>query len=292
MPGEFLKGFSKFFTNLTAQQRQELERAFNDMQNSLEMTSLDESIRLLKRKPDQRLPIPELTFAYASRGATIEWKALPDQRINFYECHVSTFSNFSAYTTIPTYGTVVVINGLSSTKYVRVRGVRRDGTVTPFSETGIIVPNTYDIRSHFSESFYIPITGTDTFIVAGGPGTDMEYSPINPNGVSMVWGFISAYGNPTTAIAGDAGVQASLWVTTTQADGDSTDEEYVRISFGEYFSSQNIGPIPVEHPDLGGTIAIRLEVKDITKNQIQGTRYGDSTEVVWAHLNSFELGTP
>jgi hypothetical protein len=292
MAGEFLKGFSKFFTNLTPAQRQEVERAFNDLQNSKEMTSLDESLRLLIRKPDQRLPIPVLDFVLAPRGATVTWAALPDQRINFYEADVSTFSNFASFTTIPTFGTQVVLNGLASTEYIRVRGVRRDGTTTPYSETGIISPNAFDIRSHSAEAFYIPIIGTAVQTVIGGPGTVLEYTPINPSGVSMVWGFLTAYGHPTTALSGNSSIKVSLMVTTTQADGGSIDEEYVRITLGEYFNSQNIGPIPVEHPDLGGTISIRLDVTDGTTTQLAGTRLVDATEVQWCHLNVLELGTP
>ena len=292
MAGEFLKGFSKFFTNMTASQRQELERAFNDMQNSKEMTSLDDSLRNLRRSPDQRLPIPVLDFTLANRGATITWAALPDQRVNFYEVDVSEVSNFAAFTTIPTFGTQVVLNGLNATKYVRVRGVRRNGTTTPYSETGTITPNAFDIKSHSAEAFYIPITGTTSHTVIGGPGTTLEYTPINPDGVSMVWGFLTAYGHPTCALAGSGAVKLSVMVTITQADGGSTDEEYVRITLGEYFNSMNIGPFPVEHPDLGGTVSIRIQVVDATVNQLGGTRSVDATEVQWCHLNVLELGTP
>lgn len=290
MAGESLKGFSKFFTNLTTAQRQELDRAFADMQNSKEMTSLDESLRLLKRKPDQRLPVPQLDVTLTARGGIVEWPALPDQRINFYEADVSTFANFASFTTIPTYGLSVIIDGLSATKYVRVRGVRRGGTTTPFSDTIVVAPTLFDIASHTAEAFYIGITGTASQTILGGVGTDLDYTPINPDGNSMVWGFVSAYADPAAAMFGNSPITASVMVRIVTAQGTVTDTEYLKLSFGEHFNSQNIGPFIVPHPDLGGTIAIRIDMQDTSVKEDLSARSQDSTQVQWCHLNVLEVG--
>ena len=291
MAGESLQGFSKFFTNLTKFQRQEIDRALADLQNSKEMTSLDTSVRLLKRNVDQSLPIPELTVRTAIRGASVEWKPLPDQRINFYEADISSISNFAAFTTVPTYGLQVVIDGLSSTKYVRVRGVRRDGTTTPFSETATISPDLYTIASHAAEAFYIPIEGTSANTILGGTGTDLAYTPINPDGNSMIWGFISAYADPAVAMFGNGSVNASVMVKTTSGSGTVTDTEAVRLTFGEGFNSQNIGPFITAHPDLGGTIEVRIDMIDSSTIESGAARHRDSTEVMWCHLNILEVGS-
>lgn len=291
MAGESLKGFSKFFTNLTKSQRQEIDRALSDLQNSKEMTSLDTSIRLLKRKPDQNLPIPQLTVTPTVNGATVDWDALPDQRITFYEADVSAFSNFASFTTIATFGIQVVIDGLTTTKYVRVRGVRRDGTTTPYSNQVAITPTLFQIKSHVAEAFYIPIIGTDDNTVIGGTGTDLEYTPTNPDGNSMVWGFIAAYADPVVALPGDQSIEASVMVTITQANGDSTDEEYVHLTFSEFYNSQNIGPFIVAHPDAGGTIAVRVTMKDTSVREDGSARAQDATIVNWCHLNVLELGS-
>ena len=291
MAGESLKGFSKFFTNLTQAQRQEIDRAFADMQNAKEMTSLDESIRLLKRKPDQRLPVPQLNVTLTARGGIVEWAALPDQRINFYEADVSTFANFASFTTIPTYGLSVIIDGLTATKHVRVRGIRRDGTTTPFSDTVVVSPTLFDIASHTAEAFYIAIEGTGGQTILGGAGTDLAYTPINPDGNSMVWGFVSAYGDPAAAMFGNSPITASVMVKITTAQGTVTDTEYLKLSFGEHFNSQNIGPFIVPHPDLGGTIAIRIDMKDTSVKEDLSARSQDSTQVQWCHLNVLEVGT-
>lgn len=291
MPGESIKGFSKFFTNLTPGQRQELDRIFSDLQNSKEITSLDESLRLLRRKVDQRLPIPILNVTSTIRGAIVEWPALSDQRINFYEVDISVVSNFASFNTVTTFGIQIVIDGLSETKFVRVRGVRRDGTTTPYSDPIAVAPVLFDIQSHTAEAFYIPIVGIEDTIIIGGAGSNLTYTPINPDGNSMVWGFISGYADPVSAMTGGGQVQAQVMVKITSRSGVVTDEEYQRLSFGEYFNSLNIGPFIVQHPDLDGTVEVRVEVSDISTTEAGTGRILDSTYINWCHINILEIGS-
>ena len=291
MPGEFLKGFAAFFTNLTISQRQELDRIFSDLQNAKELTSLDESLRLLKRKVDQRLPIPILDVTATVRGAIIEWAALPDQRITFYEIDVSVVSNFASFNTITTFGTQIVIDGLSQTKFVRVRGVRRDGTTTPYSDQTTVAPTLFDIQSHVAEAFYVRLTGVEGQTIIGGSGTALAYTPINPNGNSMVWGFISGYGDPVCALTGTQPIEAQVMVRITTASGTVTETEYQRLSFGEFFNSLSIGPFIVEHPDLDGTIEVRIDMFDTSTTEDETGRIQDSTIVNWCHLNILEIGS-
>ncbi len=291
MPGEFLKGFAAFFTNLSISQRQELDRIFSDIQNAKELTSLDESLRLLKRKVDQRLPIPVLVVTATVRGAIIEWEPLPDQRIIFYEIDVSVVSNFASFDTITTFSTQIIIDGLSQTKFVRVRGVRRDGTTTPYSDQTIVAPTLFDIQSHVAEAFYVPITGVDNQLILGGPGTTLAYTPINPNGNSMVWGFISGYGDPVCALTGTAEIEIKVVVKTTTASGSVTDVEQQRLSFGEFFNSLSIGPFIIAHPDLDGTIEVRVLMVDKSTTEAKTGRIQDSTSVTWCHLNILEIGS-
>ncbi len=291
MPGEFLRSFSKFFTNLKPAQRQELDRVFSDLQNSKELTSLDESLRLLKRKVDQRLPIPVLTSTETIRGVIIEWKPLGDQRITFYEINISTTSNFASFDTVTTFGLDFVLDGLSAATFVRIRGVRRDGTTSPYSEVITVTPTLFDIQSHTLEAFYIPITGTDIKTILGGSDTALAYTPINPNGNSMVWGFITGYADPVSALTGDQPVEARVMVKITTSGGTITDEEYQRLSFGEFFNSLNIGPFIVGHPDLGGTIEVRVEVIDTSVTEEGTGRILDSTYINWCHMNILEIGS-
>jgi hypothetical protein len=291
MAGEFLGSFSKFFTNLTKSQRQELDRAFADLQNMKEMTSLDESIRLLKRKPDQALPIPQLKYTESIRGAIIEWPALQDQRINFYEANVSTFSNFSTFTIITTFGTDLVLEGLQSAKYVRVRGVRRDGTTTPYSSTLTVTASLFEVKAYTAESFYTTLEVNTAHVLLGGVGTTLQYTPINADGNSMVWGFLSGYANPACAFFGNGKIQASVWVAIYNAGGALiSDTEYERVTFGEHYNSLNIGPFPISHPDPGATIAIRMVAWDLTTTETGGDRGKNPTMIEWCHLNVLEVG--
>jgi hypothetical protein len=293
MSGEFLSGFSKFFTNLTTAQRQELDRAFADIQNSKEMTSLDTSLRNLRRKPDQLLPIPQLVVTTSIRGATVEWIPLTDQRINFYEVDISTFSNFASKTLVTTFGVDIVIDGLLATKYVRVRGVRRDGTTTPYSETITVTPQAFSINARALQSFYIQLTGTSAHSVLGGADTVMEYTPINEDANSMCWGFFTAYGDPATAMMGRSEIVVSTYVTKTSHTGDVLSlEEAWRTTLGEGWNSLDIGPFVIAHPPIGGSIKIEVWGQDGTTDENGDPRIvGDNTLITWCHLNVFETGS-
>jgi hypothetical protein len=293
MAGEFLSGFSKFFTNLTKAQRQELDRAFADIQNAKEMTSFDTSLQNLRRKPDQLLPIPQLTVLSTTRGATVSWLALPDQRINFYEIDVSTFSNFASKTLITTFGLDIVLDGLLVTKFIRVRGVRRGGTTTPYSEVAVVTPESFSIKSHVLESFYTYLSGAVTNSILGGIGTTMEYEPINPDSNSMVWGFLTAYGDPGVAMKGQSEIIIAVYVTKRDYLGIVTStEEMWSMTLGEYWNSLSIGPFVVGHPELGGTITIEVFGVDATTDQHGDPRtVGDNTLIDWCHLNALEVGS-
>jgi hypothetical protein len=291
MSNEFIGTFAKFFTNLTKTQRFELERALSEAQNSKEITSLESSIRLLRRKVDQSLPIPQPVVREIIRGAVIEWEPLTDQRINFYEVDVSSSNIFATFDTFPTFGILTVLDGLTETKFVRVRGVRRDGTTTPYSQTVPVVPTLFGIESHTDEAFYVGITGTEPNTVVGGPGTDLEYTPINPNGNSKVWGFVSTYGDPAIGLFGLQKIVANVVVRVVDDEGFEISETIEwKVSIGEFYNSHGIGPFTVSHPELNQKLQIRLEVRDETTLADGTARTADSTEVLWAHLNAIELG--
>jgi len=287
---DFLRTFAKRFTNFTHSQQQEFERALLEMQDSKELSSLESSLSLLKRKVDQTLPIPVLTVRATIRGAVIEWDPLPDQRINFYEVDVSTTQNFSTFDTFPTFGIITVLDGLTATTFVRVRGIRKDGTTTPYSEKLGVTPSLFDITTHTQEDFYVNIIGTDPVVVLGG--SELDYTPINSNGNSMVWGFISLYADPAVGLFGIDQITGSVVVKVIDTDGISLVAEGTEWleTFGEFHNSFAIGPFILEHPLLGQSLNVRLEVQDTTTLNDGSARAADSTVVWWAHLNVLELG--
>lgn len=288
---DFLRQFTKFFTNLTPSQEKEFERAVLEIQDDKELTSLETSLSLLKRKVDQRLPIPQLSVNPTVRGGIVEWDPLPDQRISFYEIDVSTESNFSSFDTFTTFGVSTVIDGLTNSVFVRVRGVRRDGTTTPYSDSIIIAPTLFDITSHTAECFYVIITGTDPNTVMGGLGSTLDYTPINPNGNSMIWGQVSAYADPVIGLYGLDHITAQVIVRVKESDNTILSEStFWSETLGEFFNTLAIGPFTVPHPELDQKLEVRLEVRDKTTLADGSARSGNRTEVFWGHLNILEIG--
>jgi len=285
MPLKQINEFRSKFTNLTISQQEELQFAFKDLQDSLDTTSLTTSLELLKRRPDQDLPIPQVTSTPTIRGAILEWDPLPDQRVSFFEIDVADQNNFSSFVTTTTFGLSAIIDGLTFTKFARVRGIRKDETVTAYSETVQISPEAFEINTHTDEDFYVRIIGTDENTVLGGEGSFLEFTPINPEGQSMVWGMISTYADPAVAMYGIDSINARVYLRIIDTDGSVVSDEVIwKHSISEYFNTQAIGPFTINHPELNQSVELRVTVQDET-----GTA-ADNSQVQWVHLNVFELG--
>lgn len=273
------------FTNLTRGQQEELQIALKDLQDSLDTTSLTTSLELLKRRPDQNLPVPQVTSSPTVRGAILEWDPLPDQRVSFFEIDVADQSNFSSFVTTTTFGLSAVIDGLTSTKFARVRGIRKDETTTPYSDTVQISPKAFEVNTHTDEDFYIRIIGSDENTVLGGSGSSLEFTPINPEGQSMVWGSICMYSDPAVAMWGIDQINCKVYLRILDTDGSVVSESVVwKNSMSEFFNTYAIGPFTVNHPELNQTIQLRITVQDETQT------VADNSQVQWIHLNVFELG--
>lgn len=294
MPGNHLRNFAKYFTNLTPGQQREFELALKEIQDSADTSNISRSVDLLKRTPDQGLPIPQPEIVEGVRGGIVRWPALQDQFIAFYEVDVDETSTFPSPDTVTTYTNQTVIEGLVNSVFVRVRGVRLDGSATPYSETLSILPRLFDIEIHTEEAFYVTVTGTDPNVVVGGDGSNLDYLPINEESKSMVWGFLSTYGDPGISIPGVAAITARI-VKRFKDGPFTTDEEVIfNDTVSDFFDSQSLGPVIIGHPETGQRIELRLEVTD-TSTGFDGSgnlavRTEDRTEVFWAHLNAMELG--
>jgi len=285
MPLKQISEFSSKFTNLTISQQEELQFAFKDLQDSLDTTSLTTSLELLKRRPDQDLPIPQVTSTPTIRGAILDWDPLPDQRVSFFEIDVADQNNFSSFVTTTTFGLSAIIDGLTFTKFARVRGIRKDETVTAYSEAVQISPEAFEINTHTDEDFYIRVIGTNENTVLEGEGSFLEFTPINPEGQSMVWGMISTYADPAVAMYGIDSINARVYLRIIDTDGSVVSDEVIwKHSISEYFNTQAIGPFTINHPELNQSVELRVTVQDET-----GTA-ADNSQVQWVHLNVFELG--
>lgn len=290
---QHVRTFAKFFTNLTPDQQREFERALVSVQDSIDTTSLGVTIDLLERKPNQSLPIPVLTITRSIRGALISWAQLPDQRINFFEVQVSSTSNFAVASTVTTYGNQATISGITTTKYIRVRGVRKDGTTTPYSEIGSVTPRIFDVRIKFQETFYvsIPKSATPPVNCPFYPVGRIKFTPVDPDAQTMAIGFVTLFADPNVNVYGLDDIRIRLIARTINGfyiNGKPNVEDtatYWQSSCGEFFGSYSVGPIPIEHPTLGKTLEVELGVQDGTQHTVN-----HPTKVHWAWLSTYEVG--
>jgi len=290
---QHVRTFAKFFTNLTPDQQREFERALVSVQDSIDTTSLGVTIDLLERKPNQSLPIPVLTITRSIRGALISWAQLPDQRINFFEVQVTSTSNFAVASTVTTYGNQATISGITTTKYIRVRGVRKDGTTTPYSEIGSVTPRIFDVRIKFQETFYvsIPKSATPPTNCPFYPVGRIKFTPVDPDAQTMAIGFVTLFADPNVNVYGLDDIRIRLIARTINGfyvNGMPNVEDtatYWQSSCGEFFGSYSVGPIPIEHPTLGKTLEVELGVQDGTQHTTN-----HPTKVHWAWLSTYEVG--
>jgi len=228
------------------------------------------------------MPVPQLETNNTSRGAVISWEAIRDQRAGAYEVEVSTTANFASSTKVMTFGTNVILEGLSATTFVRVRAVRTDGTTGPFSDTATLTPFLFSIIGRTDEVFYFRLTDSTPFTVLGGPGSTFDYDPIRPGpeGFSMVFGQVCMYGDPEIAIRGTPDITIKI-ISTANA----IETEQWRSTVSDHAGTYSVGPFCIQHPETGN-IEYRLELQDSNPpNKFY------INEVLWGHLSSIELGS-
>src|SRR5271166_1296564 len=273
--------FARLFTNMTMEQQREFSLALLDVQNSLEITSLATSLSLLERNPDQSLPIPVVTVTPAVRGGTIQWNPLPDQLVNFFEIDVSTTNNFASFNTTNTFGNQATLAGLTGQVFIRVRGVRKDGTTTPYSNTVTLTPNLFSILLHVDEVFYL-VPPKNVFY----PVCKIKYTPVDPNGQSMVFGMVNVFADPSVCVYGLPDIEFRVTHQQFYPNGTtSTAVEAWRATCGEYFDCVAIGPIPIDHPGANNKLQIALQFRDTTQDGSTPV-----SQIPFAHLNAFEVG--
>jgi hypothetical protein len=153
----------------------------------------------------------------------------------------------------------------------------------PFSETTALTPFLFSIVGRTQETFYFPIDDNTAFTVLGGSGSVFDYTPIlsgTDGGFSMVFGSVNIYADPEVAIRGTPDFTIKV-ISTTNAGS----VEQWRSTVSDHYGSYSIGPFCIQHPDTG-TLQYRLEVQ----NANPPNKFYVS-EIIWAHLNSIELGS-
>lgn len=189
-----LRGIGKLFTHLPSGVRAKLEAAFSEAETQINYHNRSAINEQERRRISSYVSAPVITLTSNSRGFDVSWPRLEDRLISFYEAQVALTSNFADPTSYNLTETSLAVEGVGTTIYVRVRGVRWDGdtgnwsnTVTMSSTTG--GPVTY---SRGFDDVY-PFYKTDAGIAQyPAPIQRLDITPQRQNGGIMIFGSIGA----------------------------------------------------------------------------------------------------
>lgn len=267
-----LRHIADLFTHLDPGTKARLQSAFAEAEDLMDFHN-----RSAIEKSDQRtlsadVDSPILTSTTNNRGFDIQWKRLNDRRISFYDVQVSLASNFSNPDDYKVVDTCFSLEGVGTTVYTRVRGVKFDGTCGPWSDSKQIDafatsagPVVYTRGFNDVASFYV----SNPLLAFPGPIQLINITPERQNGGIVVFGSISVK-NPTIS-PGDF-IKVKLNSTTmTNIPLDSL--AGIDRSF-----SMGFGPVFLTHTEFGFSAA-----DDVFPATVAQTGTGSGTHVGWTN---------
>lgn len=202
-----LRGISNLASNLPPAQQDRLSSAFEDAEDLLTFHSLNVPEKQNKRKISGLVKQIEITATSSVLGGFVSWSRLDDPRISLYEIQISDDNVFSTADTYQILDTFFSVEGITTTSFVRVRGVRLDGETGIWSETKQLDPTFSAPKTHSAE-FYplynLPDSNPEvpnTLVYSGGlnPKGEQDFYTIltssfyidRLNGGLMLWGYVS-----------------------------------------------------------------------------------------------------
>jgi hypothetical protein len=244
-----LRNIADLFTHLDPGTKSRLQSAFAEAEDLMDFHNRSAIEKSDKRTLSANVAAPVLTSTTNNRGFDIQWKRLDDRRISFYDVQVSLASNFANPDDYKVVDTCFSLEGVGTTVYTRVRGVKSDGTCGPWSDSKQIDafattagPVVYTRGFDNIPSFYINSP------LSAFPG-DIQHITITPerqNGGIVVFGDI-AVENPTFS-PGDY-IKVKLNATTmTLIPLDSL------VGVDRSFS-MGFGPVFLTHTEFGFSAA-------------------------------------
>lgn len=183
-----LRGFASLLKNLDPGQKDRLQDAFSDAENLLSFHSLGVPERQQRRRISGLVRQIQVIATSSILGGFVQWERLDDPRIAFYEIQVGDDNAFSTAETTQILDTFFSIEGINTTKFIRVRGVRIDGETGLWSTTKSIIPDTISAPSVSSVEFY-PV-----FIEGIDPETEKQFvfgGDLDPEGVQTFYTILS-----------------------------------------------------------------------------------------------------
>jgi len=186
-----LRGIAALFDHLDPGVKAKLASAFGEAEDLMDFHALSTIDKQDRRKLSGLIASPVLTTATNNRGFDVSWRRLDDRRISSYEVQVSFSSNFSNPDSYNIVDTSLSLEGIGTTVYVRVRGVRFNGDCGPWSDTATIDafatsagPVVYTRGLNDIPAFYID----GSVLSAPGPIQHLDVTPQRINGGILVFG--------------------------------------------------------------------------------------------------------
>jgi hypothetical protein len=200
-----LRGFASLLKDLPPVIKNRVEMAFAEAENLLDFHNRSVPDLQTKRKPSGLIEIPIITTESSILGGSVKWPRLSDPRITLYEVQTDTvnvFPNPSSYTVLETF---FAIENVTSDIFVRVRGVRQDGTAGNWSETGTIEPTSTAPTAHtfvFYQGYLNPQSepALEIYKRYDGTGSPNDFYTLfeaeidaqdRATGGMMIWSYIS-----------------------------------------------------------------------------------------------------
>lgn len=267
-----LRNIADLFTNLDAGVKSQLQSAFAEAEDLMDFHNNSAIGKQNKRVLSADIAAPVLTSTTNNRGFDVQWERLDDRRISFYDVQISLASNFADPDDYKVIDTCFSLEGIGTTVFARVRGVKSNGDCGPWSDSEQIDafattagPVVYTRGFGNIPSFYInnPISAF--------PG-DIQHITITPerqNGGIVVFGSISV-AHPTFS-PGDF-IKVKLNDTTmTNIPLDSL------VGVDKPFS-MGFGPVFLTHTEFGFSAA-----DDVFPATVAQTGAGLGTHTGWTN---------
>ena len=201
-----LRPFTALLKHLAPEQKDRLESAFSDAESLLDFHSETVPERLQKRRISGLVKQIGVTIQSSVLGAFVSWSRLDDPKVALYEIQISDDDVFSGPETFTTVDTFFSVEGITTVKFIRVRGVRLDGETGIWSETAVAQP-TVSAPEALSFEFYPNyIEGEDPTVqnerIFGGGldsyGEQSFYTILSTSfysdrisGGQSIWGYVS-----------------------------------------------------------------------------------------------------
>ena len=236
-----LRGIASLFDNLDAGTKAQIVGAFSEAEDLFDYHNRSAVDQLERRSISSLVDSPVLTSTTNNRGFDVQWERLADRRISFYEVQVSYASNFVNPDIYKVVDTSLAIEGVGTTVYVRVRGVRFDGDCGAWSDpltidafATISGPVVYSRGYDDVPSFYI----SDPAGVYPKPIQHLYITPARQNGGIVVFGSLGLTGvTPDVGDKVDVILNGFTMSSTSLSNTSGVSGGDVSIGFGPAFLS-------------------------------------------------------